>query len=313
MKKTLSLFFLCAAFLLLFPTSVHADIGPKPSVTITFTSLENETYYATLLSETDSTGPWSKSYNDDDWYDNETVWQKMNDYEDTDGFYFLGCFADCSETHQFRWNYYPPDNFKILLYFPEKDLFLVTEDVYEHYAFDSYYTVDAGDALAASSMISEENIIADTETAKEVSARSEAELNAMFEAERSYDYTWEVISLLCRIILTILLELGIALIFGYRGKKSLLFICITNVITQTILNVCLNIINYHNGQYAFIFYYVWLEILVFAIEAFIYSKRMEQKSSTAGKKLHPCLYALTANIFSFVAGIFIAQIVPGIF
>lgn len=314
MKKLLSLLLICAAFFLAFPTKICADMGPKPSVIVKFTGLENEIYYATLLSENESTGPWSKDYDYENVYENNTVWAKMNNYEDSDGFYFLGCFDECSETHCFNWDYYPPDTFKILLYFPERDLFLVTEDTYEHYAFASYYTVNAGDALEASlSIISKENITADTERAEAVSARAEAEIDAMLEAERSYDYTWEIISLFCRIILTIILELAIALFFGYRGKNALLTICVTNIVTQTLLNICLNIINYKNGSFAFIFHYIWLEIVIFAIEAFVYTKRMKQKTSASGKSMHPCLYALTANVLSFFAGVVIAQHIPGIF
>lgn len=46
-------------FLLLFPMPVSADIGPKPSVVINFTGLEDETYYATLLSRDSFAGPWN--------------------------------------------------------------------------------------------------------------------------------------------------------------------------------------------------------------------------------------------------------------
>lgn len=53
-------------------------------------------------------------------------------------------FRDCTETSEFKWTYYPPQRFKILVYFPETDSFAVS-GIYERYAFDSYYKVDAGD------------------------------------------------------------------------------------------------------------------------------------------------------------------------
>ena len=90
-------------------------------------------------------------------------------------------------------------------------------------------------------------------------------------AHQSYDYTWEIISLIARIILTIALELGIALLFGYREKKVLGFLAVANVLTQVTLNVALNIINYNSGALTFTFSYVLFEILVFAIEAVAYS------------------------------------------
>ena len=40
-------------------TSASADLGPKPSVAIKFIGLSGETYYATLLSSVESTGPYS--------------------------------------------------------------------------------------------------------------------------------------------------------------------------------------------------------------------------------------------------------------
>ena len=92
-------------------------------------------------------------------------------------------FSDCTETSQFTWGYYPPSKFKILLYFPEYDKFAVSEEVYERYAFDSYYNVDAK-GLEVQSVTFTENIT----------------------AVRNYDYTWELTSLFARIIATITIE-----------------------------------------------------------------------------------------------------------
>ena len=49
---------ICVGFAL-FPVASGADMGPKPSVVIDFKGLEDEDYYVTLLSKTDSTGPYS--------------------------------------------------------------------------------------------------------------------------------------------------------------------------------------------------------------------------------------------------------------
>ena len=51
--------FLCLSLLLACSVTARADTGPKPSVRITFTGLEGESYYGTLLSERSSTGPAS--------------------------------------------------------------------------------------------------------------------------------------------------------------------------------------------------------------------------------------------------------------
>ena len=49
--------------------------------------------------------------------------------KDEDGYYFLQFFEDCTETSKFTWGYYPPTKFKILIYFPEHDSFVVSNEV----------------------------------------------------------------------------------------------------------------------------------------------------------------------------------------
>ncbi len=200
-------------------------------------------------------------------------------------------FSDCTETSQFTWGYYPPPKFKILLYFPEYDKFVISEEVYERYAFDSYYNVDA-EGLEMQSVKIIENI----------------------KVVRDYDYTWELLSLFARIIATITIEVAIALLFGFRAKKQLLIIGAINVITQSMLNILLNVINYNQVSMMFVFNYVWMEALVFIIEARSYSIFLNKYSSTesTNRWLIP-LYALTANAVSFGIGLYIAYMIPGIF
>ncbi len=283
---------ICVGFTLL-PVFSGADMGPKPSVVIDFKGLEGETYYATLLSKTDSTGPYSaiaeksdhamyKSGDAD--YD---IFVKFANYKDEDGYYFLQYFTNCGANHRFSWTYYPPGNFKILVYFPAYDTFAVSGAAYERYAFDSYYAVSV--------------------------AGTPAKGNAAISAEQSYDYSEEAISLIARIILTIALELAIALLFGYREKKQLMFIGTVNVVTQIALNAALNMINYHMGWLAFIAFYVLLEIAVFAIEAVAYCALMNKYSVKATPKWKAVVYALTANAASFAAGFGLAMLIPGMF
>ena len=286
MKKILSLL-LCIAVFLSIAVTASADIGPKPSVRITFEGVENGTeYYGTLLSERKSTGPasvWDGVPGHEDHYNySYELWKIFADYTDKDGYYFLQEVWDCTETNQLNWTYYPPSPFKILLYFPETDTYYVS-DIYERYAFDSYYTVNLSD-LSSDSMT----------------------------AEESYNFTWEIISLLARIVATILLEIAIAFIFGYREKKALRFIAVVNIITQIALNVALNIINYNMGSMAFTFFFIIMEIAVFALEAVIFAlllKRFTAKSD----KARSTAYAFAANAASFAIGLWLSHIIPGIF
>ena len=286
MKKILSLL-LCIAVFLSIAVTASADIGPKPSVRITFEGVENGTeYYGTLLSERKSTGPasaWDGVPGHEDHYNySYELWKIFADYTDTDGYYFLQEVWDCTETNQLNWTYYPPSPFKILLYFPNTDTYYVS-DIYERYAFDSYYTVNLSD------------LSSDTMT-----------------AEESYNFTWEIISLLARIVATIMLEIAIAFIFGYREKKALRFIAVVNIITQIALNVALNIINYNMGSMAFTFFFIIMEIAVFALEAVIFAlllKRFTAKSD----KARSTAYAFAANAASFAIGLWLSHIIPGIF
>ena len=289
MKRKILTFLICLALVMAMAITASADMGPKPSVRIEFTGIEGEAYYGTLLSKHDSTGPAS-AWNGDPKYANYQpgeegydIWLKFVEYQDTDGYYFLQEWRDCSDTNQLNWTYHPPTPFKILLYFPETDTFYVSP-VYERYAFDSYFTVD----LSAY----------DTDP---------------IMASKSYDYTWEIISLVARIVLTIALEQGIALLFGYREKKVLTFLAVINIVTQVTLNVALNIINYNSGALTFTFSYVLFEIIVFAIEAVAYAAILKKFSKKEQKKGRAVGYAFIANAASFAFGLWLAHIIPGIF
>lgn len=293
-QKIFSLITCVMLMLLAIPTTVFADTGPKPSVVISFKGLPDETCYVTLLSKADSTGPYwvlkenmsNKQYNVKD-IDSD-IWEKFISYKDEDNFYFLQYLEKCDKNNPtFEWGYYPPQEFKILVYLKDSDSFLVSDEVYERYAFDSYYKIK----------LTESNF-----------------KDTYIKAQRDYDYSLEIISLILRIVITILIELLIALLFGYRTKKQILTIAVVNIVTQTILNILLNIVNYKQGQLMFIIIYVLLEIVVFAIEAIVYYRNLSKYSNKpVNKKWLTVVYALVANAVSFAGGLYIAKIIPEIF
>ncbi|MDI9496502.1 MAG: hypothetical protein QM227_09550 [Bacillota bacterium] len=296
MKKKLLIMLYVAAMLILVPSFAYGDVGPKPSVIVNFDGLEGKTYHVTLLSEESSTGPYSaigKFKGDERYSDGEEgyeIWKEFVDYRDKDGYYFLQFFRDCTETSEFKWTYYPPQRFKILVYFPETDSFAVS-GIYERYAFDSYYKVDAGDIELKPSSTYEGLV-----------------------AVKSYNFTKEIISLILRIIATIAIEVVIALIFGYRKKALLKVVLLTNIATQTILNIILNTVNYYYGGLAFLLSYFLAEVIVFIIEAIVYSNLLTKDSTgRLSRKAYAVFYAFIANAASFFIGIQIAKLIPGIF
>ena len=293
--------------IMIFSITASADMGPKASVRIIFENMGNELCYGTLLSEQKSTGPaiaWDGSdeyarHNENENYSHEIfdykTWKEFVEYEDVDGYYFLQEGWKVSETKKIEWTYYPPNSFKILLYYPETETFVVS-GIYEKYAFDTYYTVDMNGVNIGS-----------------VNYNEELSTDERIEAYRSYNYRVEIVSLIARILITIAIEMVIALLFGFRKKNQLLLLIGVNTATQIFLNVLLNIINYHSGELAFVVFYVLLEIVIFIIEAMLYSRILKKNCENPKQKWFYWLYALVANAVSFGAGIVIAQTLPGIF
>ena len=325
MKCFVGLFCLAMTFLLFAPMTANADMGPKPSVWILFENMGDELCYGTLMSERQSTGPayiWDgkdenaiHSGNENySWaeFDYET-WKAFVEYEDSDGYYFLQRGWTVSDTKEIAWTYYPPNRFKILLYYPETGTF-VSSGIYERYAFDTYYTVDMSGVQIGSVEYNEELSTDERmEAFGSVEYNEELSTNERIDAYRSYNYRVEVISLIVRILATIAIEMILALLFGFRRKKQLLLLVGVNTATQVILNVLLNVINYNSGHWAFIFFYVLFELLVFGMEAIVYCMWMNRLSEKTKPTWFYVLYAFVANGVSFVAGIYIANLLPGIF
>lgn len=274
----------------------YADFGPKPSVRVSFENMGEELCYGTLLSAWESTGPSSAwdgveenaRHNGVEGYGSygleEEIWRAFVEYEDGDGYYFLQEGWVVSEEQELAWTYYPPNTFKILIYFPETGEFM-TSGVYERYAFDSYFTVDM----------------------------AEVDENGLLLAEKSYRYGPEIASFFARFLLTFVIEMGIALLFGFRERKQLLLLLCVNGGTQLFLNVLLNIINYRSGMLAFVLSYILFELIVFAIEAVVYSVWLRRVSEKP-KKVWVCVvYALVANAVSFLVGYNLALVIPSLF
>ncbi|HHW90231.1 MAG TPA: hypothetical protein GX745_04930 [Clostridiales bacterium] len=275
--------------------NVYADMGPKPKVVLSFSGLEDRTYYVTLLSKKRSTGPYrayDENYEEEKYLhiisdlseeQKEAIGEKFYNYIDDDGFYFLQYIVECKNNQSFEWGYYPPYEFKILIYLPDADEFVSSGQSYTRYAFSSYYDVEVKDDGA---------------------------LVEIAQVTKDYDYTKEILNLLVRIVLTIAIEIGLAFAFRYGTKKHLLVIGATNLITQIGLNVILNITNYARGALAFLAMFFLLELIIFAAEAIVYAITFQKIEKTQDKKpfnyLKPILYALAANALSFGIGFFIS-------
>lgn len=323
---------LAPAFLRTETIKASADTGPKPSVHVTFENMGDELCYGTLLSKTPSTGParaWDgteggKFYEGAD----EAVWRAFTEFKDEDGFYFLQWFWRADENKALNWTYYPPQTFKILLYYPDRatksgaadnsaggatrdsettaasGAFCVS-DVLKRYAFHSYYFVDMRNVQS--------------ETIGTI---------AKISATQGYDYSAEILGFFVRFIITLGVETLLALAFGLRTKRAFLTVLAANGVTQIALNLLLNVRLHFNNLYGTFPLYFFAELFIFAAEAalycFILGKRKNggvsgSADENGGKvaivysKKRLILYAFTANLISFCIGLPLAILLPAVF
>lgn len=324
---------LAPAFLRTETIKASADTGPKPSVHVTFENMGDELCYGTLLSKTPSTGPagaWDGTEDGKPIFNgaNETVWRAFTEFKDEDGFYFLQWFRRADENKALNWTYYPPQTFKILLYYPDRatksgaadnsagastrdsettaasGAFCVS-DVLKRYAFHSYYFVDMRNVQS--------------ETIGTI---------AKISATQGYDYSAEILGFFVRFIITLGAETLLALAFGLRTKRAFLTVLAANGVTQIALNLLLNVRLHFNNVYGVFPLYFFAELFVFVAEAalycFILGKRKNGgvsgsadenggKAAIVYSKKRLILYAFTANLISFCIGLPLAILLPAVF
>lgn len=252
---------------------VSADMGPKPSTIITVPGAE-EPMVLTLLGDKENYGPnWAVKPGEKPGVRVEAkdAWAVFRDYEDPDGFLFYGELWE----GQVRWTYWPPETFKVAVYYPERDLLWVSEDIYTRYAFRSHYrlTIPAPGENAVS-----------------------GEVDMILKKE--HNVFTELGGLVFRIVLTLAVELTLAGFFGFRSKKQLRLILLTNLVTQVGLNVLLWMWYFYDGILAALIRLFLAEIVVLIAELTVYLLKLREEES-AGRTM---LYTLCANALSVVLG-----------
>lgn len=273
----------------LLPLWAAADTGPKPSITVTPEGFGEDACYLTLLSQTETTGPWSKqesfaaskdSYGDPE--ADEAIWTAFNDYQDAEGFFFLGCYGEVTGGQMFCWSYYPPDTFKVLAYFPDSGTFAVGP-VTDREEFSARYTVSLSET---------------GETLLIEKARNQ-------EAENK--------SFVGRLVLTLALELAVAVVFGFRAKRQIITIVCMNLITQVGLNQAITHLFPVVSSRCYWPSLLVLEVLIFLVEGAVYARLLPRWKKDPAAVCHPWGYALAANVASFGVGLILARLIPGMF
>ena len=269
-----------ALFLLmpLLAAPVHADMGPKPSTTITVHGGGGERMVLTLLGEDDRWGPnrfIGHGEVPSDWMvENELqeeAWYAFRDYRDPDGFYFWGEVWE----NGVSWSYYPPEVFKVAVYYPDYDLLWVSADSFERYAFQSEYRL----ILPAVGEDARSGVLE-------------------MDLKREADPMEEAFGLAVRIVLTIAIELAMAWLFDFDAKSQRRLILKVNLVTQVGLNVLLWAWYYFDGPMMAIFRLILAELAVLMAETAVYLRRLREGES-AGRTI---LYTLCANVASVLLG-----------
>ena len=277
-KRVISLLLLVLLLLPVLTVTVSADMGPKPGTSITVRPGGGEYAVVTLLAQEESNGPhWTIGPDEEpssriakDEMLTE-AWYAFRDYADPDGYHFWGEIYEGSVT----WGYFPPENFKIAVYYPEYGILWVSEDSYERYAFDSDFRLNLP-AVGAGAQSGEVDMV----------------------LKKTSNLGSELAGFLFRVVLTLAMELAVARVFGLTepGQKKL--ILRVNLLTQVGLNLLLWGWYYFDGPLAAMVRLILAEILVLVVEGAIYLRKLRLEESR-GKILG---YTILANLASVTLG-----------
>ena len=246
----------------------YADMGPKPLVNIKVENPPSDSCKDTLLGSVKAGGPHNLDFDPEKRYEGEELdaYDAFRKYAEQDDFYFWGEVFSV-KNGEFTFGYWPPDRFKVLIYDPTDGRVYASSEQ-ERYAFDSYFIAN----IAPDGTI---NV-----------RQSGVRINAL--------------GFLSRVILTCIIELWIAVLFGYKIKQELLLIAVTNLVTQVILNIlCYWKIHFdQNGDFLWSMRILLYELLVLLIDVVVYilGLRSHSKKRAVG-------YALAANLVTLFLGI----------
>lgn len=270
--KMLLFLILSIVFISTISLRVNADFGPKPFVHITIIGMENKTYTATLISK-EANGP-NFFYEDylefgDPWMD----YHPIMEYVDTDGYKWIGNHWNLEGNDEFEWSYYPPSDFKVLIM--TEDNVTYTTGAIERYAFGSYFQVDASNVI--------DGELAGVRVIETISP--------------NYNYVREILAFFIRLIVTLGIELALALAFGFRKKNEIYAILVVNTITLVFLHALLNVTTYYEGEFLAIGFFILGEMIVFLVESIFYLFYFQKKKARA------FFYGILANLLSCGMGL----------
>ncbi len=247
--------------------------GYDQNTRITFYGIEG-TCYGTLLSKTSVSGSWSSELAFD-LNAPEEVKDFFKEYQDEDYYFYLNYFQDVTDGYLY-WPFYPPEDFKILLYYPDSDTFIVSDEPVSRYALSSTYNVTVE--------------------------------NGSMSIERNYDYPHAVTNTLIRIFLCTLIPCLVVLLFYKPLKKDYPLIFSSNLLFQILIHSLISFYSYKNGfSIVEYFMFLWIPHLLFAFyQGYLYKNR----SVSIGSAYFAALSSQTA---AYVTGLLLVDLLPALF
>lgn len=284
MKKRMIALLLLIGLLSALCIPVSADCAPKPVTVVYTTGRGSETVWITLLGkEWDFPGGvvGKEELKTDPQTTKALAWNAFASYEDPDGLFFGGDLFESAG----RWGYFAPDPFKVALYFPETDVLLVSEEIFERYAFQSNYSLNL-DGLD----------------------KSQSGTVSM-TLDGSVDWLAELLRLIPRILITFGIEILVALVWGYRSRRQIKLLLMVNLVTQLGLNVMLSLWYVFDGPFDAMLMLMQGEAVVLVVESIFYIRRLPDKTERiTGMKAWAFYYTVLANLLSCYFGFQILEL-----
>lgn len=285
-KRLIRIGLACIILLLILQAAVpvYADVGPKPSLTITVRGLSTDTYWLDLLVTDEPNFSWL------DISDAERAQiSKLAEYQDEEGFHpallkgtrvplhgTLQRKSEINGTYIHKFSYVGvPRTFKIAI-LTDNGTLLISEVVNrKQFASEMLYDV-SGANLNGTTIMSVGKV-----------------------TEGMYWSKFGV-SLLISIILTLIIEIELAAWGGFTSKKSFKVLLITNILTQIILNAIVLHFDHSLGKVSVPMAIILGEFIVILIEALVYSTLLTEQ--TVSRRV---VYAIKANLASILLGCFL--------
>lgn len=256
--------------IILFPSAVLADAGPKPNITIKAFNMPDQMCYMDLLVEVDRQGETDPEYLTDE-YNSEMVSILSQYYVDGWGaavvnreniiFDDIKCKVTEGESTK-SFGYMPPDRFRIIVV--TEDGNIKVSNIVEKKAFDS--TIDF-DYMSG-----------------------EAKERAVFPGF--------FIKFVLTLLLTLTVEGLLFLVFKFGVTKYLWWVLGINVFTQMFLYAAIIFGTYLGGIFLAIIMYATAEVFIFISETIAYAFVL--KSRPIGYRIG---YSVVANTVSLVTGL----------